>query len=223
MAVKPKVTLSKEDRDKLAEDKAQALAKAKADAKEATEKALADKKAKADEVDAKVAEENKAELAAFVELMKKGLGRSAAGTNEWVEGTLETAKALSGARSKFKGHKAFGAWFDSTGLKINSQDRPALIGFGGEPEVARPILLTTNSRSFQLIWKEHRASFKCYRGTDFEKKVSDYLKAADLSKEPEKARDDPGHLCLGVGLLGACRLPTARRSNFEECNIDQGL
>ncbi|MEJ0096374.1 MAG: hypothetical protein WDN46_24105 [Methylocella sp.] len=250
-----KLKLSVEDKAKLAKEKADAKRKIAADAAKAKAKLLADKEANAREEDAKAAEANKAELAAIVERIKKGIDRSQAGIHEWADGTLEIAKAFYEARLKFKSNAKFGEWADGTGLKFNGHDRVALIGFGGEPEVAHEVLLRTDSRSLQLIWKEKRSKFKkplseaelarrdreaqkrlasasktvinpdgtlvsmsvyvddspedpyipdstetslhaetrkflgeCYRNTEFEKKVSDYLKAADLSKEPDKAK-----------------------------------
>ena len=62
------------------------------------------------------------------------------GYAEWVEGTLILAAAMKDGRDQFLADTAFGAWLKKNGLNFyNAHDRAALIGLGGNLNLARKI------------------------------------------------------------------------------------
>ena len=79
------------------------------------------------------------------------------GIDRWIEGSIAKAKVLCAAREKFAADQDFGAWLDQNGIDLSHQNRAALIGLGRmEERRLREILTATESRSYELIWREHK-------------------------------------------------------------------
>ena len=82
------------------------------------------------------------------------------GESEWVEGSLELAQALAEGRGRYSANKAFGDW-----LVVNKHDhvshqhRAALINLASDLTLAREVLTKTESRSYELIWRQNSESF----------------------------------------------------------------
>jgi hypothetical protein len=77
----------------------------------------------------------------------------------WTEGSITKALVLAAAREKLRADQDFGAWVDrfSNARKPSVQDRAALVSLGrlGEARL-REILMSTESRSYQLIWEKNK-------------------------------------------------------------------
>jgi hypothetical protein len=75
------------------------------------------------------------------------------GRGEWIEGTVELAIELAGARSEFAADQAFGEWLDSRFgyVTIPPHDRAALIHWGRDPDRTRKVLEATNRISYRYI------------------------------------------------------------------------
>ena len=68
--------------------------------------------------------------------------RRTKGDAEWIEGTVDLAVELLGARNDFPGNVEFGQWFDSrftsTGkTTVSHQDRAILVRWGAAPDQLR--------------------------------------------------------------------------------------
>lgn len=80
---------------------------------------------------------------------------------DWAEASLQLAVALREARELMPTNISFSDWLKQEGLDFyNRTDRGALIGFAGNPVLARSILSTVASTSYQLIWHENRHHFQ---------------------------------------------------------------
>jgi len=76
--------------------------------------------------------------------------------NFWVEGSVAKALVLCAARGKHTSDQEFGAWCKSNSILVNDHDRAALINLGGLGETKlRELLIATDRRSYQTIWREH--------------------------------------------------------------------
>lgn len=103
---------------------------------------------------------NKIEDANFsdlVERYKKAEAQCAHGTDEWIAGSLAKAAILLEMRIKSPADRDFGEALAASGIEISHQNRAALIGLAqlGQ-EKMREILATTNSRSYEAIWRDTR-------------------------------------------------------------------
>jgi hypothetical protein len=79
---------------------------------------------------------------------------------DWVEASLQTACALREARDAIPADISFNVWLKRNALDFfNRTDRAALINMAGNPELMRTILSATDSRSYQLIWRESKRRF----------------------------------------------------------------
>jgi hypothetical protein len=87
------------------------------------------------------------------------LNKLKANDGEWVTLTLDVCAALVEARNEFKDHKGFGHWCDTSGIKLNGNDRAAAIAMGRDPVRLKTVLEKTESRSLRLIYEnEFRSS-----------------------------------------------------------------
>lgn len=73
---------------------------------------------------------------------------------EWIETSLELAAHLYDARGRFSSDNAFGDWLNKNEIAIGAHDRSALINLGSNIEAMRLTLERTESRSYQLIWRD---------------------------------------------------------------------
>jgi hypothetical protein len=93
--------------------------------------------------------------------------RISKGEQEWIDGSLELAQALSEGRKQFRGNNYFGAWLKNHGHDhVNHQDRAALINLASDLTLARQVFTQTNRRSYQLIWEESKNRFTSISKTD---------------------------------------------------------
>jgi hypothetical protein len=93
--------------------------------------------------------------------------RISKGEQEWIEGSLELAQALSEGRKQFRGNNYFSAWLKNHGHDhVNHQDRAALINLASDLTLAREVFTQTNSRSYQLIWEQSKNRFTSISKTD---------------------------------------------------------
>jgi hypothetical protein len=85
--------------------------------------------------------------------IEAAIARRDKGKSEWIEGTIELAVELAGARSEFPADQAFGEWLESRFLsaKIPKDERAILIKWGKDLEYTRAVLEKTESRSIQGI------------------------------------------------------------------------
>jgi hypothetical protein len=73
---------------------------------------------------------------------------------EWTERSVAIATKFHALRKCYLSNNEFGAKVHDYGLDFYShQDRAALIHFGENPEKAREVFGTTDSKSYQLIWR----------------------------------------------------------------------
>jgi hypothetical protein len=95
------------------------------------------------------------------ERYRAALSRSERGRTEWIEGVLEMAALLYRKRNELRSDPAFGAWLrDNAVNELHShQDRAALIGLGGDPDLARRVLTQTERSSLRTIWDEAKGQF----------------------------------------------------------------
>jgi len=78
---------------------------------------------------------------------------------DWVNASLEIASCFAEARSRFN-KTLFTEWLDKGKRRdISREDRLALIGLGGDPNLAREVLEKTTRNSYQYIWKEEKHRF----------------------------------------------------------------
>jgi hypothetical protein len=90
----------------------------------------------------------------IAERIRMAYDRAAKGEREWIAGTLELAEALAEARERFTDNGHFSHWLIDKDLDaLGSNDRAALIGMGKNRDLASAIIQETNSRSWQLIWR----------------------------------------------------------------------
>lgn len=69
-------------------------------------------------------------------------------------GTLELSEALTEGRERFPDNGHFSHWLIDQDLDaLGADDRAALIGMGKNLELTRAVLQETQSRSWQLIWR----------------------------------------------------------------------
>jgi hypothetical protein len=85
--------------------------------------------------------------------IEAAIARSTKGKIEWIEGTIELAIEMAGARDEFPANQAFGEWFDSRlgNVAITPHDRAALIQWGREPDRTRKVLEKTERISYRTI------------------------------------------------------------------------
>ena len=86
--------------------------------------------------------------------IEAALTRRARGDGEWIEGTIELAIELTGARGDFRDNdRAFGRWLDQRfGDRAPARtNRAILIKWGADPNQIRAILEKSESRSIQII------------------------------------------------------------------------
>jgi len=91
--------------------------------------------------------------------IKEGHVRAVKGGAEWVEGSLEVAAALYEARERHHADINFSQWLRKNNLIYKPHDRTALIDLGSDSVLARTILTETNSRSYELIWRQNKQRF----------------------------------------------------------------
>jgi hypothetical protein len=85
--------------------------------------------------------------------IEAAIARRDKGKSEWIEGTLELAVELAGARDEFSANQAFGDWFDSRlgNVAITPHDRAALIQWGRDLDRTRKVLENTKRISYRTI------------------------------------------------------------------------
>jgi hypothetical protein len=84
------------------------------------------------------------------------------GDKEWIEGTLELAVELAGARAELQADQAFGKWCGSRfGTNVIPRDeRAILVQWGQNPEQTRLMLEKAESHSIQMIDRRFRSATK---------------------------------------------------------------
>lgn len=93
--------------------------------------------------------------------IREGHERAAKGSAEWIEGTIEVAIALREGREIVPANVTFHGWLVANDLNFYSKDeRAALIGLAQDTDLTRTILTNTNSRSYDLIWRENKHRFR---------------------------------------------------------------
>ena len=90
--------------------------------------------------------------------IRRAFERTQHGRQEWIEGTVDLAQALSDARAEHESDRAFGHWLVDNELDdISKDDRAALLGMAGNIDLARAVLLETTRLSWRMIWIEEMA------------------------------------------------------------------
>ena len=89
--------------------------------------------------------------------IEAAIARRNSGRSEWIEGTLELATELTGARKEFAADQAFGEWLESRfpNARIPKNERYILIKWGTDLDHTREVLSSTESYSIQLIHQDH--------------------------------------------------------------------
>jgi len=86
--------------------------------------------------------------------------RANKGETEWIEGSLELAVALREGREAVPADTSFKEWLKINNLDFyNYSDRAALIALASNVDLARTVLTESKSRSYQLIWRDHKHRF----------------------------------------------------------------
>lgn len=88
----------------------------------------------------------------LVKQIKAAIMRSEKATEDWQEAQVELATLLVEARRRYPAHQKFAHWLDENEIKLNSDDRAALLKLGQNPAAMRVILQNTSRRSIRLIW-----------------------------------------------------------------------
>lgn len=81
----------------------------------------------------------------------------------WIEDSIALATMLGEARAQFPSDNQFGEWLETNIAFINKNDRAALIGMSVDITLMREVLTQTKSRSWDLIWRDHRSRFPSVR------------------------------------------------------------
>jgi hypothetical protein len=102
-----------------------------------------------------------ASLTEMIARYKKADALCAKGTDYWIEGSIAKAMVLCAARDKFTANDEFGEWLKSNGINLNKDDRAGLMGLGrlGEKRM-QEIFASTDRRSYQHIWQDHKPVLK---------------------------------------------------------------
>jgi len=96
-------------------------------------------------------------LAQLLEMWFSADKRCSAAIENWVEGSIQKAKTLCAIRAALPADQDFGAWVDQHKLGLSKDDRAALIGLGYlDEDTLRDILTKSESRSYRVIWRDHR-------------------------------------------------------------------
>jgi hypothetical protein len=86
--------------------------------------------------------------------LKKAIALCTESTDCWIE-------VLAELPGRYSADREFGAQLEKHGIDLKKNDRVALIGLGrlGEKRL-REVLSGTDSRSYQLIWRDHGPMLK---------------------------------------------------------------
>jgi hypothetical protein len=80
---------------------------------------------------------------------------------EWVEGSIEIARALREGRDLMPADRDFSQWLKKNRLDFFGADaRAALLGLANDEALAREVLTKSDSRSHIVIWREAKARFR---------------------------------------------------------------
>jgi hypothetical protein len=94
-------------------------------------------------------------LTILAERIARAWARVAGVKEQWVEGTLELAVAITDARDRFPSDRQFAQWLAENELdNFSRDDRAALIQMARHLDVARIVLQETQRTSYQWIWRE---------------------------------------------------------------------
>lgn len=92
-------------------------------------------------------------------LAECGLDLEAQAKERWIEGVLKQIEGLKEGRAAHSSDRDFHKWLRENNLDYSHQDRAALIGLGGDLDLARKVLSKTASRSYRSIWDEVKDQF----------------------------------------------------------------
>lgn len=96
---------------------------------------------------------------ALAERIRSAYARTEQGRQEWIEGTLDLALALSEARTRFHEDRKFSIWLAEKELdQLGAHDRASLINMAADLPLARAILQESKRSSWRLIWSEEMVS-----------------------------------------------------------------
>jgi hypothetical protein len=80
---------------------------------------------------------------------------------DWIEASLQMCSTFFEARQEFLADRLFSDWLKECHLDFYAKDvRVALIGFGSNLVLAREVFTQTGSRSYDLMWREHKGRFR---------------------------------------------------------------
>jgi len=103
------------------------------------------------------AEQHGRDLARIADQIRVAHARAVAAEKEWVAATIQLAKSLAAARARFSANQEFHRWLSSEGINISDNDRAALIQMARNLPRTRTVLAQTESRSWQLIYRNEIA------------------------------------------------------------------
>ena len=94
--------------------------------------------------------------------IEAAMARRAKGDEEWIEGTIELAVELAGARDDHSGDREFGRWLDGRfgDNRLPKDEQSALIQWGRDPAQTRIMLEKAETRSIQMIHRSFRNATK---------------------------------------------------------------
>lgn len=98
-----------------------------------------------------VVEKTETQLA---KLIKAAIVRAEKAMEDWVEAQVELAVLLCEARRRYPADQRFAQWLDENDIRLNTNDRAALLKLGQNPDAMRMILQRSHRRSVQLIWQD---------------------------------------------------------------------
>lgn len=130
-----------------------------------------------------------------VEKVRHAYDKWHAAGEEWIEATLEMAKVLYEAKSRFKDTREFAAWLQMNEIIISKDDRVGFIGMGGNIDAARAMLIQTQSRSINHTWRalksrvRHVSKSKSRPKKKVESVVFDRRLLAELRRRRKEAHD----------------------------------
>lgn len=90
----------------------------------------------------------------LVKQIKAAIDRCDKSRADWIEASIELAGLLCEARARYPMNERFSKWLDEHEIKLNAEDRAALLKLGQNIEAMRVILDRSESRSYQHIWRE---------------------------------------------------------------------
>ena len=124
--------------------------------------------------------------------IEAAMARRTKGDEEWIEGTIELAVELAGARDDHSGDREFGRWLEGRfgDNRLPKDEQSALIQWGRDPVQTRIMLEKTETRSIQMLHRSFRNATKAQeeRFTSASKTTTPKREQAEASIREHKAR-----------------------------------